>query len=320
MRPTLRLCLIAASATSRLLSFETARVLAEMRGHERGRYSGPDDGQFPTPFQPSKRQSSWLSLGLRYWDAARRAACPGSAIIWGDCDPNEPRNRRTRCSLLVERGKTAVLIDTSPDLRQQLLRTNVEWLDGVLISHDHADQTHGLDDLRALFINRRRRVDVHMDATTETTLMSRFGYCFAAPEGSQYPPIAKAHALKPLHPLAIVGEGGTIETLPFLQFHGDVHSLGFRFGSLAYSSDVVGFPDESFAALKGVDIWIVDALRHRPHPTHAHLELTLEWIKKISPKRAILTNMHVDMDYQALRRTLPRGVEPAYDGLEIEFD
>jgi len=245
---------------------------------------------------------------------------PRIGNMWGDCDPNEPRNRRTRCSLLVERGKTAVLVDTSPDMREQLLRTKVEWLDGVLISHDHADQTHGIDDLRALFINRRRRVDVYLDATTETTLMSRFGYIFASPEGSQYPPIANAHSLKPLHPVKIDGAGGVVEALPFLQHHGDVHSLGFRFGSLAYSSDVVGFPDESFAALSGIKTWIIDALRLRPHPTHAHLELTLEWIRRLKPERAILTNMHIDLDYQSLKRSLPPGVEPAYDGMQVEFD
>jgi len=239
---------------------------------------------------------------------------------WGDCDPNEPRNRRTRCSLLVEHGRTAVLVDTSPDMRQQLLRTSVDWLDGVVMTHDHADQTHGLDDLRGFLINRRRRIDVYMDTATEMTLMSRFGYCFATPEGSQYPPIANAHSIKPLHPFKIAGEGGPIEILPFVQHHGDVHSLGFRFGSLAYSSDVVGLPEESFAALEGVKFWIVDALRYRPHPTHAHLDLTLEWIARLKPERAVLTNLHIDMDYQTLRRTLPAGVEPAYDGLEIEFD
>ena len=239
---------------------------------------------------------------------------------WGDCDPNEPRNRRTRCSLLVERGKTAVLVDTSPDMRQQLLRTQVDWLDGVVMTHDHADQTHGLDDLRGFLINRRKRVDVYMDTATEMTLMSRFGYCFATPEGSQYPPIATAHALKPLHSLAINGDGGPVEILPFLQYHGDVHSLGFRFGSLAYSSDVVGLPEESFAAIEGVKIWILDALRYRPHPTHAHLDLALEWIARVKPERAVLTNLHIDMDYQTLRKRLPAGVEPAHDGLEIKFD
>lgn len=238
---------------------------------------------------------------------------------WGACDPSEPKNRRTRCSLLVERGKTAVLVDTSPDLREQLLHTGVEWLDGVLYTHDHADQTHGIDDLRAFLINRRKRVDVYLDASTEATLMSRFGYCFATPEGSQYPPILNAHALHAYRPLSILGEGGPIEVLPLTQDHGDVRSLGFRFGKLAYSSDLVGMPEESFTALEGLDVWIVDALRYRPHPSHAHVALTLEWIKRLGPRRAILTNMHIDLDYQTLRRELPQGVEPAYDGMVIEW-
>ena len=239
---------------------------------------------------------------------------------WGACDPNEPKNRRTRCSLLIERGKTAVIVDTSPDLREQLLRSGTEWLDGVLFTHDHADQTHGIDDLRALLINRRRRVDVYMDASTEATLMARFGYCFATPEGSQYPPILNAHALRPFVPVRIEGEGGAIEAVPFMQSHGEVHSLGFRFGPIAYSSDLVGLPEESFRILEGLDVWIVDALRYRPHPSHAHLDLALEWIARLAPKRAVLTNMHLDLDYQTLKRDLPAGVEPAFDGMTIEVD
>jgi phosphoribosyl 1,2-cyclic phosphate phosphodiesterase len=240
--------------------------------------------------------------------------------FWGACDPNESRNRRLRCSLLVERGGTSVLVDTSPDLREQLLRTGVQWLDGVLYTHDHADQTHGIDDLRALLINRRRRVDVYMDAVTEATLLARFGYCFATPDGSQYPPILHGHQIKPFVPVNIEGEGGAITALPFVQDHGDVRSLGFRFGTLGYSSDLVGLSEESFRALDGIEIWIVDALRYRPHPSHAHLKLALEWIDRLKPRQAILTNMHIDMDYQTLRRELPEGVEPAYDGMTIEFE
>ena len=239
---------------------------------------------------------------------------------WGACDPNEPKNRRSRCSLLVERGETAVLVDTSPDLREQLLRTGKDWLDGVLFTHDHADQTHGIDDLRALLINRRRRVDVYMDAPTAATLTTRFGYCFATLEGSQYPPILNARRLDAYETVTIEGQGGRIDALPFLQNHGDVHSLGFRFGPLAYSSDLVGLPEESFAALEGIKVWIVDALRYRPHPSHAHVGLALEWIARLKPRRAILTNMHIDLDYATLKAELPPGVEPAYDGLSFELN
>ena len=238
---------------------------------------------------------------------------------WGACDPNEPRNRRSRCSILVERGATAVLVDTSPDMREQLLGTAIEWIDGVLFTHDHADQSHGFDDLRAIAINRMRRVDVYLDHDTDKTLRSRFGYCFETPPGSSYPPIVNGHSLAALEPVTIQGDGGEITALPFLQYHGDVNSLGFRFANLAYSSDLVGLPDESFAALEGLDVWIVDALRYNPHPSHAHLDLTLEWVARLKPKRTILTNLHVDMDYQTLVRDLPDGVEPAYDGMIVEI-
>jgi phosphoribosyl 1,2-cyclic phosphate phosphodiesterase len=240
---------------------------------------------------------------------------------WGACDPSEPKNRRSRCSLLLQRGKTSVLVDTSPDMREQLLRADIGWLDGVLFTHDHADQTHGIDDLRALVINRRQRVDCYMDESTKGTLRGRFGYCFSTPEGSNYPPITNAYRIAPGKPLAIASAGGdAIEILPFLQHHGEIESLGFRFGPLAYSSDVVGLPEASFDALEGVEIWILDALRYRAHPSHAHIDLALEWIERVKPRRAILTNMHIDLDYETLRAELPAGVEPAYDGMTIECD
>lgn len=242
---------------------------------------------------------------------------------WGACDPSNPRNRRTRCSILVQSGHgpatTNVLVDTSPDLREQLIPTQITHLDGVLFTHDHADQTHGIDDLRQLALLMGRRVDVHGDNETLGRLTNRFGYCFTSPEGSSYPPILSAHLIaRPSGALTLHGAGGALPVASFEQHHGETHSLGFRFGGLAYSSDVNGFPEESHAALEGLDVWIVDALRYRPHPSHAHLERTLEWIARFKPKRAILTDLHVDLDYETLRRELPDGVEPAYDGMVIE--
>lgn len=242
---------------------------------------------------------------------------------WGACDPSEPKNRRTRCSLLVERpgaeGATRVLVDTSPDLRAQLLAARCPSVDAVLYTHDHADQTHGLDDLRAFALRQRARVPVYMDRATRAGLLERFRYCFEQPPGSLYVPILEAREMPaPGAPFAIAGGGGAVEAIAFEQQHGGILSLGFRFGGLAYSSDVVGLPEESFEILKGVDIWIVDALQMKPHKTHAHLDLTLEWIARVRPKRAILTNLHVSMDYEALRRTLPAGVEPAFDGMRLE--
>jgi phosphoribosyl 1,2-cyclic phosphate phosphodiesterase len=249
---------------------------------------------------------------------------PRPGIGWGECDPTNPKNRRRRCSLLVEQRQadgacTRVLIDTSPDLREQLLAADVDWLDGVLFTHEHADHTHGIDDLRGLFLRHRRRIDAYVDEQTYRVLHFRFGYCFVTPPGSNYPPILNEHRIKPGTPVIIPGPGGPITALPFLQDHGDIASLGFRIGGVAYSSDLRDLPGESVAALAGLDLWIVDALRYKPHPSHFSVDETLAWIERLAPKRAILTNMHIDLDYEELRRRLPRHVEPAYDGLRIEL-
>jgi len=249
---------------------------------------------------------------------------PRIGPVWGDCDPDNPKNDRTRCSLLIEQrdgdGVTSVLIDTTPDMRRQLLKAQVSWLDGVLYTHDHADHTHGIDDLRAVFFNGRRRVQVYYDKRTGDVLNDRFGYCFKQPQGSNYPAILEGNVIEAGEILTISGEGGDIEILPFIQNHGDVTSLGFRVGNLAYSPDVVGLPDESYEALKGVDVWIIDALRYVPHPSHFSLEQALEAIERVGPRQAILTHMHIDMDYETVRAQVPEGVEPAYDGLVVEPD
>ncbi len=237
---------------------------------------------------------------------------------WGACDPSEPKNNRLRCSLLVERGDTNVLVDTSPDLRQQLLNVECERLDAVLYTHDHADQAHGVDDLRMVAYNMLQRVDVYMDEPTSKTMNTRFGYCLKQREGSYYPPILSEHPMpKPGSTLTIEGPGGAIDAIPFLQHHGEIDSLGFRFGPIAYSADVVGLPQESFEILEGIECWIVDALRYKPHVSHAHLDLTLEWLARVKPKLGIITNLHIDMDYQTLARELPEGVIAAYDMLQI---
>lgn len=246
---------------------------------------------------------------------------------WGACDPLEPRNRRRRCSLLIEQWdrdpakRTTVLVDTAPDMRDQLLDANVGWIDGVLFTHDHADQCHGIDDLRMVAINGRRRVDVWMDAPTAKTLTTRFNYCFEQLEGSGYPAILNEHRIeKPGETIRVEGAGGVIEALPFDQDHGGIRSLGFRFGPLAYSSDLVDMPEESFSMIGDVECWIVDALRYAPHPTHAHVDLSLEWLRRVNPQLGILTNLHVDLDYRTLASELPEGVVPAYDRMVLEFD
>jgi phosphoribosyl 1,2-cyclic phosphate phosphodiesterase len=210
---------------------------------------------------------------------------------------------------------TRVLVDCSPDLRMQLLDAEVDWLDGVLITHEHADHTHGIDDLRPLFVHKRRKLDVFVDEPTSRAMHARFGYVFMTPPGSGYPPIAAEKRLVPGKAIEVSGAGGTIEAIPIVQNHGDIPSLGFRFGKVAYSADIKALPEESMSAMAGLDVWIVDALRKAPHPSHFNLDEALDWIARVKPKRAILTNLHTDMDYATLRATLPADVEPAFDGL-----
>ena len=250
---------------------------------------------------------------------------PRADGAWGACDPAEPRNRRTRCSLLVRRAgqgaaaETTALVDTSPDLRLQTAEAGAKRLDAILLTHDHADQVHGIDDVRAFYIRQQAPIPCWMDRATDTTMQRRFGYVFEGEGG--YPAICERRAI-PSHGevWSIEGPSGAIPVTTFDQDHGAVRSVGYRFGGVAYSSDVAELDEAAFAALEGVEVWIVDALRYRPHPTHAHLERTLEWISRIRPVRAILTNLHVDMDYSTLKSELPSGVEPAYDGLRFSHE
>lgn len=257
---------------------------------------------------------------------------------WGRCDPNNPRNRRRRCSILVQRfappagggigsfsgpdssdnaGPTTVLVDMSPDLREQLIAADCDALDAILVTHSHADHTHGIDDVRPLVIKHHRRIQVQMDAFTSGLLQARFEYIFRTPAGSQYPPLLDWVEISHGHVSDIAGAGGVIEAIPFRLDHGDIDALGFRFGKIAYTPDVVGIPDESVQYLEDLDVWIIDALRYRPHPSHFSLEQALSWIERMKPKRAILTNLHTDMDFDQLCSELPDGVEPAYDGMRV---
>ena len=252
---------------------------------------------------------------------------PGTPRIggdWGACDPANPKNRRRRCSLLAQRisadgPATNVLIDTSPDLREQALAAGFGTLDGVLFTHPHADHIHGIDDLRGFVINMRRRVDIHADQPTMARLREAFGYCFETPSGSEYPPIVTPHPIAPGEPVTIGGQGGALTALPISQIHGRIASLAFRIGGLAYSPDVSDLDDEAEHRLRDLDVWIVDALRYTPHPSHLSVDQALGWIERLQPKHAVLTHMHVDLDYEMLRRSLPANVEPAYDGMVIEL-
>jgi len=257
--------------------------------------------------------------GLRFTilGCGSSAGVPRLGGLWGDCDPDQPKNRRSRCSLLIERetgdGVTRVLIDTSPDMRAQLLRAGIGTLDAVLYTHAHADHTHGIDDLRQIVFNTKRRLPVWASGDTQDALLSRFGYAFVQPEGSPYPPILEMHTIE--GDVVIEGMGGTITLTPFRVNHGAIDALGFRINDLAYLPDVAEIYAESLPALSGLDTLIIDALRRKPHPTHFHLQRTLEWIDRLAPRRAVLTNMHIDLDYDTIADETPAHVMPAHDGM-----
>jgi len=243
---------------------------------------------------------------------------------WGACDPTDPRNARSRCSLMLRRlsgegpeRQTTAIVDAAPEFRLQTIAAGAKRLDAMLLTHDHADQCHGLDDIRAFALIQGGKIDCWMDGATAASLQRRFGYLF---EGrGLYPAIAKARPIPPHGMIwAVEGPSGPIPVTSFAQEHGGITSIGYRFGSIAYSSDVVDLDERAFAALEGVDVWIVDALRDRPHPTHAHVEKTLSWIERVRPTRAILTNMHIDLDYAELSARLPERVTPAFDGLRFK--
>ena len=240
---------------------------------------------------------------------------------WGDCDPKNQKNNRQRCSLLVQRinrnGATQVLIDTSPDMRNQLLNAGIGSLDGVIYTHSHADHVHGLDDLRMIYFNMRNRINVWADKSTQNDLIERFKYAFVQPAESPYPPILNLNTLEGV--TVVKGEGGSITFNPFQVKHGNMTALGFRIGPLVYLPDVSEMSKKAWDEVSKAKCWILDALRRSPHPSHSHLENSLKWIKKSGIEKAVLTNMHVDLDYETLMNETPKNVEPAFDGMVLDF-
>jgi len=252
---------------------------------------------------------------------------PGTPRItgdWGKCDPSNPKNRRMRASALAERiseagGVTRVVIDTGPDFREQMLMAGVKRLDAAIYTHAHADHIHGIDDLRGYVLEQRRLMDIHADHPTMQRLNEAFGYCFETPAGSTYPPILRANAIDHAEPVVIEGEGGALAFEPLPQIHGDIISLGFRIGGLAYCPDVSNFPPTTAERLMDLDILVIDALQYRTHPSHLSFAESLEWIARLEPRKAVLTHMHIPLDYETVRAETPDHVEPAYDGLVLEL-
>ncbi|MDS7597014.1 MBL fold metallo-hydrolase [Agrobacterium tumefaciens] len=257
------------------------------------------------------------------------ASSPGVPRIngdWGACNPDNPKNRRTRAAFMVEQiapngGKTIVVIDTGPDFREQMIAAKVESVDAVLYTHAHADHLHGIDDLRIYFAIQKSRIPIWADPVTMKRIREGFAYCLETPPGSSYPPIVQPHLIEDItRPVVIKGAGGPIAFHAHMQQHGDVHSLGFRVGNVAYCTDVSDFPAETLPKLSGLDVLVIDALQYRYHPSHLSLEQSLDWIERISPKRAILTHMHIPLDYDTVMRETPDHVEPAYDQMRFEVE
>jgi phosphoribosyl 1,2-cyclic phosphate phosphodiesterase len=242
---------------------------------------------------------------------------PAIGPDWGRCDPADPRNRRRRVSVLVEIRDVIILIDTSPDLREQLIDAEVDHIDAVFLTHEHADQTHGIDDLRSVVLHQRRRIPVYLNKSTADHILLRFSYCFTRAPGSDYPPILEHYGIESGESRTIEGKGGSVTLSAFVLAHGQIPALGYRIGAVAYTPDVSDIPESSWSFLENLDLWIIDGLRYAGHPSHFSVNDALSWIGRFKPRRAVITNMHSDLDYEVLRHSLPESVVPAYDGMRL---
>src|ERR1700694_1900221 len=265
-----------------------------------------------------------MTLTLTILVCGSSAGVARPALGWGACDPNNPKNRRRRCSLLAEQtsehGITRIVIDTAPDLREQLIDTEVDHIDAVFLTHEHADQTHGIDDLRSIVLHQRRRIPVYLNKSTAEHILLRFSYCFVSPPGSEYPPILDNHGIEAGGSRSIEGKGGPVTLSAFVLQHGNIPALGYRIGDAAYTPDVSDIPRESWPYLRDLDLWIIDGLRYAGNPSHFSVNDALSWIDRFKPRRAVLTNMHSDLDYEVLRQSLPPRVVPAFDGMRLTLE
>jgi phosphoribosyl 1,2-cyclic phosphate phosphodiesterase len=265
-----------------------------------------------------------MTLTLTILGCGSSAGVPRPALGWGACDPNNPKNRRRRCSLLAERtsdgGVTRIVIDTAPDLREQLIDADVNHIDAVFLTHEHADQTHGIDDLRSVVLHQRQRIPVYLNSSTAKDFILRFSYCFVSPPGSDYPPILDQRSIEAGESRTIEGKGGPVTLSAFILQHGQIPALGYRIGDAVYTPDVNDIPSESWRQLENLELWIIDGLRYTGHPSHFSVNDALSWIDRFKPRRAVITNMHSDLDYEALRQSLPKGVIPAYDGMRLTLE
>ncbi len=257
-----------------------------------------------------------MTFRLTVLGSGTSSGVPRIGNDWGRCDPANPRNRRTRVSVLVESEATRILVDTSPDMRQQLLAADVIDIDAILWTHDHADHCHGIDDVRQIYHHRKTAVTGYAREPVIRRLSERFSYVFQGARG--YNPTIEPHVLPDR---LLIGD---ISVTSVDQPHGDIWSTGFRFDhqgrSIGYATDFHAVTPDMLALYDGLDLWVADALRETPHPTHAHLAMTLDAAAAVSPRRTILTHMDHSMDYDHLCAMLPSGIEPGYDGMVVELD
>jgi phosphoribosyl 1,2-cyclic phosphate phosphodiesterase len=265
-----------------------------------------------------------MTLTLTILGCGSSAGVPRPALGWGACDPTNPKNRRRRCSIMLERqsaeGITRVVIDTSPDLREQLIDADVDHIDAVFLTHEHADQTHGIDDLRSVVLHQRKRIPFYLNESTAREIVPRFSYCFESPAGSDYPPILERKSIEAGESRTIEGKGGAITLSAFIMQHGNIPALGYRIGGAAYTPDVNDIPPESWPALEGLDLWVIDGLRYTQHPSHFSVQDALSWSSRFKAKRTVITNMTADVDYEVVRQQLPDGTIPAFDGMRLVIE
>jgi len=243
---------------------------------------------------------------------------PGVGPYWGKCDPDNPKNTRLRPSIFVENETLSLLVDTSPDLRQQLLNKDYGRIDGVLYTHGHADHLHGIDDLRSVNRTQNEVLDIYLNQETLDDIKQRFGYVLEplAPGADVfYKPVLKPHVVKSGIKFEIKGQS----IMPVMQDHGYCETIGYRIGDFAYSTDVVNMPPESFDLLDGIKVWVIGTLVDTPHPTHADVEKAIGWVKDIAPERAFLTHLGSGLDYNVLSERLPDHIRPCFDGLVIDI-
>jgi phosphoribosyl 1,2-cyclic phosphate phosphodiesterase len=260
--------------------------------------------------QPSRQTLTVLGCG-------NSAGVPAAGNYWGKCDPNEPRNRRTRPSAVIRSATTTVIIDTGPEFRTQINAAGIERVDAVLFTHAHGDHTHGIDDLRPLRLRHKTVIDIWSDKTTIAELEDRFAYMFTERENGLYPRVLTSHIVEPGVALTI----GDLTIIPFEQDHGTRQSLGFRIGDTAYSTDVIRFDEKALSILKGIKNWVVDAAGYKMPANYVHMTLgdVFAVNKIVQAQHVFLTHMSSSMDYQTVAAELPDGYAPAYDGLVIDI-